>query len=125
MLNVTKMPTFKRTQARLEELKKLRFAGIGHRVGAAGVISLSNHTPVDTGEAAQSWYYTLSLAGDRLVIKWFNPVKAGSVPLVILLDVGHSTGTGGYVPGLHFIGDSLRAEFSEFRAEIHRKVSGQ
>ncbi len=117
------IPTFRATIKRLEALKRLNFEASLDRAARAGLDALVDATPVDTGAASASWYYTIDGSrGGKYTIKWFNSQKAGSVPLVVLLDLGHATGTGGYVPGIRFIGPAVKPVYSDFRKALRREV---
>ena len=71
-------------------------------------------TPVDTGEAASSWRYDVKFGKDEVSIEWLNDdVTRDGVPIVILLQYGHGTGTGGYVRGRDFINPAIQPIFDE------------
>lgn len=123
MIRMTK-PSFRKTISKLESYlkKKERFVGILHAYGKLGVTALSNATPVDTRETAGSWSYSITEKGDRYKLAWHNSVMAGDVPLVILLQYGHATGTGGYVVGRDFINPAIEPIYDGLKKGLVSEV---
>jgi hypothetical protein len=115
-------PTFKRTTKRLENLNRIKFDNILREFGDRGVRALAAATPVDTSQTANSWSYKLIQNGEHYKISWSNSVMAGSVPLVILLQYGHGTGTGGYVSGRNFINPALEPIYAELKRRLIAEV---
>lgn len=97
------------------------------RWGQMGVNALREATPVETGLSATSWAYRIS--SDRLGprIEWYNTHKddRGNAPVVILIQYGHGTGTGGYVQGYDFINPAMRPVFDQIARDLGKKVSGR
>jgi len=76
--------------------------------GREGVRALASATPVDTSETANSWYYEIGQDSKGVYLEWHNDSMAGQTPVVILLQYGHGTGTGGYVQGKDFINPAIQ-----------------
>lgn len=93
-----------------------------NRYGQMGVDALSNATPLDTGETATAWNYRIVSRGGRYTIEWFNNNMAGDTPVVILIQYGHGTGTGGYVEGRDFINPAIRPIFDRIANEVWEEV---
>lgn len=115
-------PRFKKTKRRLEDLRRVKFHGVLHRFGKNGVTALSNATPKDTGEASQSWSYEVTEKNDVYRVAWSNSKMAGQVPLVILIQYGHGTRGGTFVPGIDFINPALRPVFEEIKDALMAEV---
>lgn len=85
-------------------LKKMTSKGFDrtlHQIGSRGEKALGTATPVgETGQTARGWRYKVEK--DELS---FNNVAhpEESVNIAKIKDLGHGTGTGGYVPGKHYI----------------------
>lgn len=95
--------------------------------GQAGVDALASVTPRDTGETASSWTYEIEHSGGgNVTIAWKNnkTISSGE-PLVILLQYGHGTGTGGYVRGYDFINPAIQPIFDNISEQIRRSLEGQ
>ena len=112
----------KNINAHLRHLQKINFAHRVDMVGEAGVNALREATPIDTGVTSHSWYYIVEDNDPYWSIKWFNSEMAGMIPLVIILDSGHVTGTGGWVPGYNFIGPAMEPEFQKFRSAVVKEI---
>lgn len=68
--------------------------------GRKGQNALVAATPVDTGNLSSCWAYETT---DNSVT-WINTAEVGTdIPLAVMMDQGHGTGTGGYVPGYNYI----------------------
>lgn len=116
----------KKTEEYFQRLKALNLTAILNKYGAQGVAALSAATPVESGLSAQSWYYEVVNHPGYQSIRWCNSHKAegSNTPIVILLQYGHATGTGGYVEGLDFIMPAIRPIFDKIDAEVRKAVTG-
>lgn len=89
-----------------------------------GVEALRQATPKDSGLTADSWGYEIEIKGrEHCTVSWVNTNKAGTTHVVILLQYGHGTGTGGYVAGQDFINGALRPIFDEIATSVWEKVT--
>ena len=91
--------------------------------GQEGVGALELATPRETGVAAGSWYYDITETDGSVTISWknFDTIESGA-PLVILLQYGHATGTGGYVEGRDFINPALEKVYTHAITEVWKAV---
>ncbi len=90
--------------------------------GQLGVYALVANTPRDTGISASSWSYKVEQSKGSVSIAWTNDHIIAGAPLVILLQYGHGTGTGGYVQGRDFINPALSAIFDQIAEDVWREV---
>lgn len=111
-----------RLSAKLKKLMDPRMEFL-ERYGAEGVAALSAATQEDTGLTAASWSYEVFREGHVYGIRWRNSHMAGGTPVVILLQYGHGTGTGGYVPGHDFINPVMVPLFERIKADWRKAVS--
>lgn len=95
------------------------------RFGKRGVEALRAATPVATSETANSWTYTIDISGGAAAIRWENTHMddRGQTPVVILLEYGHGTGTGGYVQGRPFIDQAIQPIMDEIADDMWKKVT--
>ena len=93
------------------------------KYGRAGVAALSSATPVDTGLTASSWYYTIEHQNGREVLNFNNPHLEKGVPIAIILQYGHGTGTGGWVEGTDYINPAIRPVFDKIAADAWKEVT--
>lgn len=103
-------------------MKKFEAAGIFARYGQAGVTALSNATPVESGETANSWYYEIEVKPGLVSIIWKNRHVDDGANVAILLQYGHGTGTGGYVQGRDYINPAMKPIFDQIEAEFTKVV---
>lgn len=93
------------------------------KYGRRGVDALSAGTPVDSGETANSWTYEVKHEGDKYIIEWHNTYVNDGVPIAIILQYGHGTGTGGYVQGRDYINPRMRPIFDQMADEVWSEVT--
>jgi hypothetical protein len=88
-----------------------------------GVAALAAATPTDSGVSAESWDYILEVGPGYAAIWWTNNhVDANGAPIVVLLEYGHGTGTGGYVQGRDFINPAIAPIMDEIANEVWKEV---
>lgn len=90
-----------------------------------GVVALAAATPTETGESANSWYYEIEEKHGSYTISWRNSKMAGNTgtPVVILLQYGHGTGTGGYVQGQDFINPAIKPVMDQIASDVWKVVT--
>jgi len=108
---------------KLTSLQRLQFSNILHKHGRLGVSLLASVTPVDTGETARSWSYTVVKTGNGYKISWMNTNMAGGVPLVVLLHYGHGTQSGRFIQGNDFINPAIKSAFDSLSKSITKEVA--
>lgn len=83
-------------------------------IGASGVNALSINTPKDSGQTASSWRFELSKSNSVYDLRWYNDAYPNlGVNVAIMLQYGHGTGTGGWVPGRDYINPALKPLYSK------------
>lgn len=87
-----------------------------------GLVALKTATPVDTGKTANSWYYEIESQNGTTKIVWKNSNIVNGIPIAIILQYGHETGTGGYVQGLDYINPALKSVFESISEELWSEV---
>lgn len=93
------------------------------KYGRAGVAALSSATPVETGQTASSWYYTIEHQNGREVLNFNNSHLEKGVPIAVILQYGHGTGTGGWVEGIDYINPALKDIFNKLAADAWKEVT--
>lgn len=93
------------------------------KYGKAGVAALSSATPVDSGLTASSWYYEIKNQNGRISIDFCNSNINDGVPIAIILQFGHGTGTGGWVQGRDYINPAIQPIFDKIADEAWREVT--
>lgn len=108
----------------MKRVKTLRDAKrILSEYGRLGVAALSAATPVDTGETASSWDYRIVQNAQSSELVFVNNNKTvTNIPIVILLQYGHGTGSGAYVQGRDFINPAIQPIFDEIAEKVWKEV---
>lgn len=91
--------------------------------GALGVKALREATPKKTGKTANSWSYNIVKTGNGLSIEWNNSNIVKGVPIAVIIQYGHGTGTGGYVQGLDYINPAMRSVFQKIAEDVWEEVT--
>ena len=115
--------SFRDTEKFLSRMKSGDIFRTLDRFGAQGTAALASATPVESGATAASWYHEIKQDGSSYSIIWGNSNNAGGTPVAVLLQVGHGTGTGGYVQGRDYINPVLRPIFDQIAAEAWKAVT--
>lgn len=114
---------FSKADRYLEKLRESVKLGVLDKYGRAGVAALSSATPVDTGLTANSWFYEIehSSRSDKIVFN--NSNIQNGVPIAIILQYGHGTGTGGWVQGRDYINPAIQPIFDQMTKEVWKEVT--
>lgn len=123
LITFTEKGDFKKTERWLSRLSKGDVFKILNRYGSLGVAALSNATPVDSGLTAESWSYSIQVKPGYYSIRWHNSNHQSGVPIAVLLQYGHGTGTGGYVEGRDYIMPAIRPLFDQIAEEAWKEVT--
>lgn len=107
----------------LERAKEVVHMGDLDKYGQAGVEALASATPVDSGETANSWYYEITNSNGSAKIAFNNSNIQNGVPIAIILQYGHGTGTGGWVEGRDYINPAIQPIFDEIANNAWREVT--
>lgn len=122
MITVESSRSFKKTEDYLRHLTKEELFSTLERYGQVGVNALSSATPVDSGLTANSWRYEIVNEKGRYSIVWHNTNVRSGIPVAILIQYGHGTGTGGWVEGIDYINSAIRPIFDQITNDVWEKV---
>lgn len=107
----------------LERAKEGVHLGDLDKYGREGVAALASATPVESGLTASSWYYEITNKNGIIRISFLNRNIQNGVPIAIILQYGHATGTGGWVEGRDYINPSVRPLFDKIAETAWREVT--
>lgn len=93
------------------------------KYGKRGVSALAASTPVDSGLTASSWYYKVQSSRSNATLMFYNSNINNGVPIAIILQYGHGTGTGGWVEGRDYINPAIQPIFDEIVEEAWKEVT--
>lgn len=114
---------FSKTESFLKKLRKLDLDSVLDKYGKLGVQALASATPVETGKTAASWDYKIEKGKGVVTITWTNSNVNNGVPIALLIQYGHGTGTGGYVQGRDYIKPAIRPIFDELADALWEEVT--
>ena len=123
MITLSSKGDFSKLNNYLEKLRESAKVGILDKYGRAGIEALSAATPVDSGLTASSWYYEIEHSDTGASISFFNSNVNEGVPIAIILQYGHGTGTGGWVEGRDYINPSIQPIFDQIANDVWREVT--
>lgn len=123
MITIKHHGNFKRTEGMFKRMTKFEIRSILNKYGKKGVDALAAATPKDTGRTADSWEYDVSKTGTGYSISWNNRNVNNGVNIALILQLGHGTGTGGYVQGVDYINPALASIFEQMADEAWQEVS--
>lgn len=93
------------------------------KYGREGVAALASATPIDSGKTAESWNYNIVRSNGSVVIEFYNTNIQNGVPIAIILQYGHGTGTGGWVQGRDYINPAIQPIFDKIANDAWREVT--
>lgn len=123
MLTISSKGNFQNTEKFLKRMTEKSIFDTLNHYGEEGVRALSEATPVESGETAKSWRYEIEKTLSSYAIIWNNINVIDGVPIAVLIQVGHATGTGGYVSGRDYINPALQPIFDRIAATVWKEVT--
>lgn len=123
MITFRQKGDFSKTTAYFNKLKKSSVARILDSYGKQGVAALASATPVDSGLTAGSWYYEVEIQNGKYTINFCNSHINDGVPIAIILQYGHGTGTGGWVEGRDYINPAIVPVFDKITKSAWEEVT--
>ena len=114
---------FSKTINFLNNLKAKHYLKVLTECGEEGLKALRSATPVDTGLTAASWNYEVKMGNGSSSVIWTNSNVNNGVSIVLLIQYGHATGTGGYVQGRDFITPAIQPIFDKISQKAQMEVS--
>lgn len=107
----------------LKKAKNTTILDVLDKYGRDGVAALSSATPVDTGMTAMSWGYEIVEGDNYYALEFHNQNINKGIPIAVILQYGHGTGTGGWVEGTDYINPAIKPIFDEISKNLWREVT--
>ena len=123
MISFRQKGDFSKLNRYLERVKEAVKLGDLDKYGREGVAALSSATPVDSGKTASSWYYEIERQNGSVSIAFKNSNINNGVPIAIILQYGHGTGTGGWVQGRDYINPAIQPIFDKMANDAWKEVT--
>lgn len=105
-----------------DNFKNLITLGDLDQYGREGVEALKKATPIDTGETASSWSYSIERTKQSMKLIFSNSNVQNGCLVAIVIQYGHATMSGAYVEGIDYINPALEPIFNEIDAKINKEV---
>lgn len=122
MISFEQKGDFSKLTSFLNNLKEIAGLSDLDKYGQRGVDALASATPYDTGNTAGAWYYKINRDAGSVSIEFCNSNVSKGVPIAIILQYGHGTGTGGWVEGRDYINPSIQPIFDEILNDVWKEV---
>lgn len=123
MISFRQKGDFSKLTRYFEKVKESAKIGVLDKYGREGVAALSSATPVKTGKTANSWYYEIERQNGSVSLVFKNSNVNFGVPIAIVLQYGHGTGTGGWVEGKDYINPAIQPIFDEIANAAWKEVT--
>lgn len=115
---------FQKTDKFLTRVVRADAYSILEQYGQAGVEALVAATPVRSGTTANSWSYKIEGTKGHYKISWNNSNIQNGVPIAIIIQLGHGTGTGGWVQGVDYINPAIGPIFQQLADRAWKEMTG-
>ena len=122
MISFEQKGDFSKLTSYLNNLKSIFGLSDLDKYGQRGVAALASATPYDSGNTAGSWYYKINRTAGSVSIEFCNSNVNKGVPIAIILQYGHGTGTGGWIEGRDYINPTIQPLFDEILNDVWKEV---
>lgn len=123
MIRFRQKGDFSKLMRFMERAKNAVHLGDLDKYGREGVAALASATPFETGLTANSWYYEIVRKNGSVSIQFFNSNVQNGIPIAIIIQYGHATGTGGWVEGRDYINPAVRPVFDRIASNAWKEVT--
>ena len=123
MISFRQKGDFSKLNRYLERVKESAKIGVLDKYGREGVAALASATPVETGKTANSWYYEIKRQNGSVSIEFKNSNIKDGIPIAVILQYGHGTGTGGWVRGRDYINPAIQPIFDKIADSAWKEVT--
>lgn len=123
MISFSHKGDLSKTTRFLQKAKRVVRASDLDKYGREGVAALASATPIDSGLTANSWYYKIEIKEGLITLSFHNSNIQNGVPIAIILQYGHGTGTGGWVEGRDYINPAIQPIFDRMSQDMWKEVT--
>ena len=123
MISFRQKGDFSKLNRYLERVKESAKIGVLDKYGREGVAALASATPVETGKTASSWYYEIKRQNGSVSLEFKNSNVKDGVPIAVIIQYGHGTGTGGWVQGRDYINPAIQPIFDKIADSAWKEVT--
>ena len=123
MISFRQKGDFSKLNRYFERVKESAKIGVLDKYGREGVAALVSATPVETGKTASSWYYEIKRQNGSVSLEFKNSNVKDGVPIAVIIQYGHGTGTGGWVQGRDYINPAIQPIFDKIANSAWKEVT--
>jgi len=123
MITISSTGNFNKTDDFLKRMKGSDILSALKKYGYEGEQALASATPVDSGLTSDSWTHEVIEEKGKYAIIWMNTHIVSGIPVAILIQYGHGTGTGGYIQGRDYINPAIQPIFDRIVADVWKVVT--
>lgn len=123
MIRIKHKGDYSKVTRYFEKLSKRATIVALEKYGQMAVDALAQDTPVRSGLTASSWHFEINKTGKGYSIDLYNSHVNKGVPIAIILQYGHGTGTGGWVEGRDYINPAIQPVFDKLASDAWKEVS--
>ena len=123
MITFRQKGDFSKLNRYFERVREAAKIGVLDKYGREGVAALASATPRDSGKTAESWYYEINRQNGSVSINFLNSNINKGVPIAIILQYGHGTGTGGWVEGRDYSNPAILPVFDRLANDAWKEVT--
>lgn len=122
-ISLTAKGSFAKVDRFIDRMSRAEMFSRLEAFGKEGVAALASATPRDSSVTANSWSYKVTKSLRGATIEWTNSNIVNGVPIAVILQYGHGTGTGGYVEGRDYINPAMRSVFDRIANDAWKVVT--
>ena len=122
MIRVEHKGSFKNTERWFAKVKNSSYLKVVDPIVEEGVTALKAATPKRTGKTAESWSGGVDYSSNGATLHWDNSNTNDGVNVAVLIQYGHGTGSGGYVPPQDFINPALQPIMDKAEEAVMKEV---
>ena len=123
MIKFTQKGDFSKLTKYLQKHSNSHFLKKLEQYGQIGIDALREATPKDTGLTANSWLCDVHVQTNRVELDWYNTNYNNGVPIAVILQYGHGTGTGGWVEGTDYINPAMKPIFEKISEDLWKEMT--
>lgn len=80
-------------------------------------------TPKDTGKTANSWYYKIHREKNKTILEILNSNNQNGVSIAVLLEYGHASKSGVWIPGNKFIDPIVTEMYNKIISDTWKELT--
>lgn len=122
-VNITSSGNFSNLERWATKMSTEDFTSVLKSAAQLGKSEFIKNTPVESGKSANAWDYKIEKTSTGASLEYSNSnVTKNGVPVVILINYGHGTGTGGYIRPIPFIQNVVKSIEEQISKDVEKRI---